>query len=122
MTDVEEKKPKKPKKKAKFFKFPTEEFKLLRLIDLQQVGNVMQPFKLIVHAYENGSWTMLNLNDMEHYLARSMSFLKLKARYMNLYYASNMKLSYDEVGFHINEHTFSSLDEVDKALDNVAFL
>ena len=122
MTDIKNKKPRKAKKKEKFFKFPSEEYKLLRLYDVSLRGTVLQPFKLIINAYEDGSWTMLNLDNMEKYLTRSLDFLKLKARYMHLYYVSNMKLYYDDNGFHIDDHTFHSLDEVDKALDNVAFL
>lgn len=51
-----------------------------------------------------------------------LSFVKLYQRYLALSKDSNGSLSYNNDGFNLDGHSFETLDEVDRALKNKAFL
>lgn len=79
-------------------------------------------FALMADACSNNTWMFLHLKETQEMMDNYFKCLALKKRYTELVVLSNIILNYDETGFHLHEHTFETLDEVEKALKNKAFL
>lgn len=79
-------------------------------------------FSLMSNSLENRQWSFINVNEAQLVINRYFEFLSLKKRYIELCHLSKNELGFDNSGFHINEFTFETLDEVQKALNNKSFI
>lgn len=99
------------------------EYGILSYYDSYGVKSKMSNlYNFVSSSLGNGQWTFINLEEVQNTMIEHFKYLNLKKRYTGLLIESCNILSYDEEGFHINEHTFDSLDEVKRALDNKMFL
>lgn len=86
-------------------------------------SNIQAPFDLMSSAIQDGNtWSLINLEKMQAITNESFRYLNLLKRYDTLNGLSNGILHFDEEGFHVEEHTFQTLEEVEKALKHKAFL
>ncbi len=87
-------------------------------------SNIQAPFDLMSSAIQDGNtWSLIDLEKMQSLINESFRYLNLIKRYDALSRLSNGVLHFDEDGFHIEEeHTFQTLEEVEKALKHKAFL
>lgn len=76
----------------------------------------------VVSALSNKHCDMLNIEAVKIRVAEAMQALEIRARYDELVQKSKGKLTCDNSGFDLDGHKFESLDEVEKALNNKAFL
>lgn len=79
-------------------------------------------YNFISNSLENNHWSLLDLESIQATINEHFKFLFLKKKYTRLFILSKNILNYDYEGFHINEHIFETLDEVEKALANSSFL
>lgn len=73
-------------------------------------------------AMDLGQWNFLNLGEMQASFDEYFKYLTIKKQYMELQKESPIPLNLTRKGFHVNEHTFQTLDEVKRALSNKMFL
>lgn len=76
----------------------------------------------IAVSISNESWELMDLDGVEHVFKETMYALKLVKRYRSLSALSKGLLTYSDEGFHVAENTFNTLDEIEKAIKNKAFL
>lgn len=79
-------------------------------------------YNFLSGSLESGQWAYLDLEAVQININEHFKYLLLRKRYTSLFIESKSILNYDSSGFHINEHTFETLDEVKRALDNKMFL
>lgn len=79
-------------------------------------------FNFLTSSLESGQWTFLNLDEVQSSVNQHFKYLTIKKRYTELAAESQGILYCTNEGFHINEHTFETLDEVKRALANKMFL
>lgn len=110
-------------------------------LDINNVMNLMKEYKLLCYfdtyqstkqfcklysfmnfSLENNCYALIDLMSVQKLINEHFKFLSLKKKYMNLLNESKNVLYYNNNGFHIKEHTFETLDEVKRALDNKMFL
>lgn len=80
---------------------------------------------IVYHFYQALSQKELSMLDMEAVevkMAAVISYTKIKRKFDVLKDKTFGELSYDKSGFNFDGHTFDSLEEVEKALANRAFL
>lgn len=99
------------------------EYGLLSYYDSYSNKNKISSFlNFLNHALETGQWTFLNLDEAQLNMNQQFKFLALKKRYLALITESQGILHCSSKGFHIEDHTFETLDEVKRALANKMFL
>lgn len=76
----------------------------------------------IVSAINNRHYDMLNLEAVKRKLDEVFDAMVLKSRFDELYKKSNGKLVCNKTDFDFESHKFETLDEVEKAIKNKAFL
>lgn len=84
-----------------------------------KISNLMN---FLNHSLETGQWIFLNLDEVQSNMNQQFKYLALKKRYLTLATESQGILHYSSGGFHIEDHTFETLDEVKRALANKMFL
>lgn len=101
----------------------TKEYGLLVYYNKYNNQNKMNSlYSFMNSSLENGQWTFLDLNQVQKNINEHFQYLSLRKRYSELLIESKNILVYDHEGFHINEHTFETLDEVQRALNQKMFL
>jgi hypothetical protein len=70
----------------------------------------------------NNNWELMDLNVVDRSFDEIVHALKIIKRYRELSDGANGILTYDREGFYVGESVFQTLDEVEKALNNKAFL
>ena len=105
---------------------PTDkEYKMFRFYDINVATftyNLSSGFELMAHAIRNGSWQLVDLEVLRDTIDQDFQYLLIRKRYEGLVLWSNHALTYDDNGFHLDGHDFETLDEVEKAMENKAFL
>ncbi len=102
---------------------PTKEYEALVLYDDYNGKSILKAsIELLSHALSYNSLTMVDLPLVKDSVNRLFEFLAIRQRYERLKISSRASLSFDKDGFHLDGHTFSSMDEVEKALKLKAFL
>lgn len=76
----------------------------------------------IISAINNKHCDMLNLEAAKSRVEETMQALEIKVRYDSLLSKTKSKLTCSNAGFDLDGHKFETLDEVEKALENKAFL
>jgi hypothetical protein len=99
----------------------TIEGKEYKMFVLYGVRESAPHFNLIAQAMENDTWELLDLDLVESNMLDSLNFLKALKRFRRLQ-NDFPALIYSENGFFIDDHQFETLDEVEKAIKNKAFL
>jgi len=86
-------------------------------------STIQAPFDCMSASIQDGNtWSLIDLEKMQALIDESFRYLHLYKKYDTLSSLSNGTLHFDEEGFHIEEHTFQTLEEVEKALKHKAFL
>lgn len=101
-------------------KYPIEEYKLLA--SYSDGDDVRKLYSLLATALIDDSWNLINLDKAQSIINEHFRFLKVFKRYSDLYILAKGKLDRSQEGFQLDGHTFKTLDEVEKALNNKAFL
>lgn len=102
---------------------PTREYEALALYDDYSGKSILKSsIELLSHSLSYGSLAMIDLPLVKDSVNRLFDFLEIRQRYEKLKINSRATLSFDKDGFHLDGHTFYSLDEVERALKNKAFL
>jgi len=78
-------------------------------------------FELLKYSIENKIYSFLDLKSIKRTINADLKYLELYQRFSLLRTLSKQELTYDDNGFQLHGHTYESLDEVEKALDNKAF-
>lgn len=94
------------------------EYTLLVGLDYKEAATM---FNLMGVALEDNSWEMVDLETSHAAISASFKTLIVSKRY-KLLQRQNKELGYSSEGFFIGEHKFETLDEVERALKNKAFL
>lgn len=84
-----------------------------------------QASSIVYHFYQALSQQELSMLDMEAVevkMAAVISYTKIRRKFEVLKDKCFGELSYDKNGFKFDGHTFDSLDEIEKAIANKAFL
>lgn len=69
----------------------------------------------------NRGYEFLNLSLINEKIEEIMHFFTVQQRFILL--KNNVpSINYDERGFHLDSHTFETIDELEKAIKNKAFL
>jgi len=79
-------------------------------------------YSFVGNALENNQWALLDLESVQDLINEHFKYLHLKKRFTELLIQSKNTLHYTHEGFHINEFTFETLDEVSRALEQKMFL
>lgn len=79
-------------------------------------------FELIKSAISNKQIEMLDVDRCKITIDEVMVYLSLKKKYINLASVAGDKLTIKEEGFVFYDSTFSTLDEVERAMKLKAFL
>ena len=95
---------------------------LSQLNDNKDYIAIKSCLSLLLKSIEDNSYVFLDLSAIREQIIVYVDWLILAERFSLLKSISNGELSFDKEGFHIKEYAFSSLDEVEKALNNKAFL
>jgi hypothetical protein len=85
-------------------------------------NNAVALYSFVGNALENGQWSLLDLDSIQGLMNEHFKYLHLKKRFTELFLQSKNTLHYTHEGFHINEFTFETLDEVSRALEQKMFL
>lgn len=102
---------------------PTDkEYKMFIYYDKHVGSKLSSIFGLVKHAIDDGSWQFLDLKNIKLSIDDDFKYLNSRRYYEQLKTWANGKLSYDENGFHLDGHDFETLNEVQRALENKAFL
>ena len=78
-------------------------------------------FSLMSTALADSTWELLEIDTAAEVFSGVFKYLSISKRYRDLQ-SQSQELSYSADGFHLGEHIFETLDEVEKALKNKAFL
>lgn len=76
----------------------------------------------VVSAMNNKQYDMLNLAAVKSRVKEAMQALEVRMRFDSLVGEAKGKLTCSASGFDLDGHKFESLDDVEKALENKAFL
>lgn len=76
----------------------------------------------VVSAINSKQLDMLNMEAVKSRVAEAMRAIEVKIRFDTLNAKAKGKLTCNSTGFELDTHKFETLDEVEKALDNKAFL
>lgn len=79
-------------------------------------------FDTVSAALNDNMWELLDLDAAHTSVNETFKYLKILKRFRALSEKCESPLSFSKEGFHFHEHKFNSLDEVEKALNNKAFL
>jgi hypothetical protein len=79
-------------------------------------------FNLLTGAMIANSWELLDLDILESEFDKCIAYFRLCKRFRAMDKLLDGELSITDDGFEIDEHLFQTLDEVQKAVDNKAFL
>ena len=85
-------------------------------------GAIEGPFDVMSQALYTKSTNLLNLDECRARTNEIFDYLELKKRYDSLVEESKGKLQFTKEYFDLLKHQFQTLDEVEKALKNKAFL
>jgi len=83
---------------------------------------IESPFDLVSQALYTKSVDMLNLEACKAEIAEVFQFIDLRARFNILQAESENKILVTYTGFQFEGFKFETLDEIEKALKNKAFL
>lgn len=98
------------------------EYEVLHSI-LQGYGNrYSKALEAVVTALNNRYFDILDLEAVKRRVAEAMEALEIKMRFDILNCKVNDKLICNNTDFELNGHKLDSLDEVEKAINNKAFL
>lgn len=70
----------------------------------------------------NAGYELINLDLIKNQIDETFRCLVIKQRFILLSELINGALQYDDFGFTVGEHRFQTLDEVERAIKNKAFL
>ena len=100
-------------------KIYSKEYIAISEFDAEEAGNV---FYSLHTAIAQKNWDLLNLEECKAQAVGVLEAIALKIRFDKLCDQSNGKLKYGIGGFDLDGHKFETLDAVEKALKNKAFL
>jgi hypothetical protein len=99
------------------------EYGLLTHYDSYRTKNTaVALYSFVGNALENGQWALLDLESIQSLMNEHFKYLHLKKRFTELFLESKSTLRYTHEGFHINEFSFETMDEVARALEQKMFL
>ena len=78
-------------------------------------------FDTLGNSLVNNTWELMDLAEVRESTNQILRFLEVSKRYRRLQ-SANPALGFSTIGFHIEDHVFTCLDEVERALNNKAFL
>jgi len=108
--------------KQYFIDINTEYGLLLHYNNYDTKNKILKLFSLIAAAVTDNQCDFLSLTDIKNSFDQYFKYLELKRKYDKLLIKARDILYVDYQGFRINEFTFETLDEVEKALENKMFL
>jgi hypothetical protein len=95
---------------------------LLYYNDYDSKNKILKLFRLVTTAIADGQCDFLSLSDIKNSFDQYFKYLEVKKKYDELVAKAGSILGIDYQGFSLNEFTFETLDEVERALDNKMFL
>ena len=95
------------------------DYQLVHNFTSEQLAN---PFNIVITAVLKETVDLLDLDAVERKIKNIFRILRVENRYNQLFSLSNGQLSVNLKSFKLNGHEFQSLDEVEAALRNPAFL
>lgn len=95
---------------------------LLYYNDYNSKNRLLKLFRLVTMAVTDGQCDFLSLSDIKNSFDQYFKYLELKKKYDVLSDKAGSILGIDYQGFSLNEFTFETLDEVERALENKMFL
>jgi hypothetical protein len=107
----------------KIASLPKEEYKVLdHYAQNRSLSKIGSAFYAIYTNISNDIWHCMDVSHLREVLDQDFDYLVLRKRYEILLAHFPKTLSYDENGFLLDGHRFETLDEVEKAINNKAFL
>lgn len=85
-------------------------------------GQIEGIFDLVSQAIYTRNWSAINLEKCHSEIDEVFQWIPIKIRYDELFERSGKELSFAAGGFSIYGHLFQTLDEVEKAINNKAFI
>lgn len=98
------------------------EYQLLLKFNPEDGEDVEDVVYAIHQVISNRQLAILDIKACRDRMNVVFDYIETRKRFDKLREAINNKLSFDNEGFHLLKNTFESLDEVEKALKNKAFL
>jgi hypothetical protein len=99
------------------------EYEIVSIIDGGAYSNTFsKSLEMVGSSIPYKNYVMLDLAAARAKVEEVFKAIELMKRYDTLRVTSKFKLRYDPSGFIIDDHKFETLDEVDVALNNKAFL
>jgi hypothetical protein len=107
----------------KIVSLPKEEYKVLdHYAQNRSLSKIGSAFYALYTNISNDIWYYMDISYFREALDQDFDYLILRKRYEFLLTQFPKTLSYDENGFLLDGHRFETLDEVEKAINNKAFL
>lgn len=101
----------------------TKEYNILSVGGSYSTKNKMTGvYAFVSSALEADQVDLLDLNTIQTSVNDHFKFLFLRKRFNTIRASSPVSIDYDHDGFHVKDSTFETLDEVEKAISNKAFL
>ena len=102
---------------------PKEEYKVLyHYAQNRSLSKIGSAFYAIYTNISNDILYCMDIQHLREVIDQDFDYLVLRTRYELLLAHFPKTLSYDANGFLLDGHRFETLDEVEKAIDNKAFL
>lgn len=98
------------------------EYEIVSIMSESYGNRYAKTLETVVSAINNKHYGMFNLESVKLRMDEVFEALVIKTRFDLLYNKSNGKLICNKAGFELEPHKFETLDEVEKALNNKAFL
>lgn len=99
------------------------EYEAISIIDTGTYSNTFsKALEMIGTSITHKNYHLIDIEAARAKVEETFAAIKAKKRYDALFIVSKGKLTYDASGFIIGDHKFETLDEVEQALNNKAFL
>ena len=98
------------------------EYQLMRRIGINDHVKYKESFRAMGQAISNGDWEYLNVDVLQSRINEAFVYVRANIRFQELVKSTNGELSMSINGFYLGQHKFETLDEVERAWKNKAFL
>lgn len=99
------------------------EYEMVSIIDSGVYSNTFtKALEMIGSSIVSKNYRLIDIGAARTKVEETFAAINTKKRYDLLFIASKCKMTYDASGFIIGDHKFETLDEVEQALNNKAFL
>lgn len=95
---------------------------IMTMLEGYSSNRFSKTFDVVASAINNKQTGLLNLETVKLKVEEALKALEIRIRFDTLNDMVNGKLTCTNSNFELNGHEFQSLDEVEKAIENKAFL